>query len=126
MPQFDKITFLTQIHWLLISFFFLYYILLIYTPNLIMLLKLRKKRLRSYFELSELAEETNQLNRDTLGSLFNTIGNFSKNIVLKTNTSLTLWSNNFINGAFSSRIKELFLQYYGANLMTKGIFLKIF
>ncbi|PCI60473.1 MAG: hypothetical protein COB37_09540 [Kordiimonadales bacterium] len=48
MPQFDKVTFNSQIVWLLITFFSLYYFFLIYSPVLFSLLKMRKKRLNFY------------------------------------------------------------------------------
>ena len=124
MPQFDKVTFLTQINWLLITFFFLYYILLIYTPNLISLLKLRKKRLAYYSILAEKAETLNDSNKGSFSLLINNISNFSKNIITKNNISLNNWSTNFINNIFASNLKTLSLNAYGIILTMKAQFKK--
>ena len=120
MPQFDKVTFLTQIHWLIITFFFLYYILLIYTPNLITLLKLRKKRLAHYAILSEKAEELNASNVGAFSSLINNISTFSKNIISKNNVALNLWTSNYIRNVFGLTIKDTTLNSYGTLLTVKS------
>lgn len=122
MPQFDKVTFLTQIHWLLITFFTLYYLLLIYTPNLITLLKLRKKRLMYYNILSEKAEELNESNIGAFSLLINKISNFSKIIITKNNSALQAWTSNYINNIFGSTIKLLSLHSYGVILTLKHSF----
>ena len=46
MPQFDKITFLTQIFWLFIIFFGFYFLTLrVFIPEIAAVLKTRKKKL---------------------------------------------------------------------------------
>lgn len=48
MPQLDKLSFATQIFWLLVVFFFMYVILLRYIlPNIYKILKIRKEILES-------------------------------------------------------------------------------
>lgn len=121
MPQFDKVTFLTQIHWLLVVFFFLYYILLIYTPNLILLLKLRKKRLKLYETLCDNAKNLNELNQGSFSLLINNISNFSKNIISKNNVALNLWTNNYISNVFNENIKVFLLNTYNTFLSSKNI-----
>lgn len=112
MPQFDKVSFLSQIHWLIILFFSLYYILLIYTPNVLLLLKLRKKRLIQFTHLLALAEKKQQLNQDTFSLVFKRVTNFSKNIINKTNTALISWNLNFIKFVFSGNIEKLVVSYF--------------
>jgi hypothetical protein len=58
MPQFDKITFFTQIFWLTIIFFGFYFLMLqIFLPKIASVLKTRKKKLsvgaRGVFDLNK-------------------------------------------------------------------------
>lgn len=107
MPQFDQITFFTQINWLIITFFFLYYCLLIHTPHLIALMKLRKKRLFFYNNLKNKSLALNAENLGSVGHFLMQIARNSKDVVSKHNLALNFWTKNFISNFFSEKIKDL-------------------
>lgn len=119
MPQFDKVTFLTQVHWLLISFFFLYYVLLIYTPFLMMVLKLRKKRINYYNNLAENAQLLNDKNSGLFTNVIQNISNISKQIVTKQSSALNCWVNNYLNKLFTKDIKTFSFSCFELNLFIK-------
>ena len=73
MPQFDKITFFTQIFWLTIIFFGFYFIMLqIFLPKIAAVLKTRKKK------LSIGANGVSNLNKEQF-SVLNFRNNFVQN-----------------------------------------------
>lgn len=95
MPQFDKITFFTQIHWLLITFFVIYYFLLIYIPKILIILKSRNKR------IGLLTKKIKRVNRRYIVNLrfyrfvlFRTAFRF-KNILSEYNSIFELWLSNY-------------------------------
>lgn len=92
MPQFDKITFFTQIFWLTIIFFGFYFIMLqVFLPKIASVLKTRKKKLSMGVDgVSTLNKE--QFSIITFRNTF--VQNFiytSKNNLITIVSSMVLW-----------------------------------
>jgi hypothetical protein len=100
MPQLDRVTFVSQIFWCLLTFSSLYFILLKKTlPQIAKVLKLRKKKIDSYEELLE-SLKNEQFNFVSLKNNYYT----SLFTINKEKTAKQI--KNFDNSFFDSNIKN--------------------
>ena len=107
MPQFDKITFFTQIFWLTLIFFgFYFYILQGFLPKLASVLKTRKKKLwLSSSRVSGLSEEQ--------FTVLNARNSFLRNFIEKSKNKLdvkfllsSVWLTHRLSGILRAEFKH--------------------
>ena len=106
MPQFDKITFLTQIFWLFFIFLLLYLDLLKnFLSEISVILKIRKKKIACD---SILVKDLNEKSFTTKSTKKSFIFNFSENIknsVLDVSETSNLWLNDTLSNLNNSDLK---------------------
>lgn len=106
MPQFDKITFLTQIFWLFFIFLLLYLDLLKnFLSEISVILKIRKKKIACD---SSLVNDFNEKSFTTKSTKKAFIFNFSENIknsVLDVSETSNFWLNDTLSNLNNSDLK---------------------
>jgi len=122
MPQFDKITFFTQIFWLTIIFFGFYFLTLqIFLPKIAAVLKSRKKKLSSG------SSGVSNLNEEQL-SVTNIRNTFVQNFIEDTKNSLgskvslgASWLSFYLTNSNNQKLtnsQSKYLEIYG-NMLAK-------
>jgi len=122
MPQFDKITFFTQIFWLTIIFFGFYFLTLqIFLPKIAAVLKSRKKKLSSG------SSGVSNLNEEQL-SVTNIRNTFVQNFIEDTKNSLgskvslgASWLSFYLTNSTNQKLtnsQSKYLEIYG-NMLAK-------
>lgn len=119
MPQFDKITFLTQIFWLIFIFLVLYLDLLKnFLSEISAVLKIRKKKIVSDTSLVEnLNEKSSSVQTTRKLFFFNFVENM-KNSILNINETSSVWLNNSLFSMNNSNLKKSHSNFVSAYFLS--------
>jgi len=112
MPQFDKITFFSQIFWLNITFWGFYFIILsTFLPKVAVVLKTRKKKLVLSLSESTGLNQEHLLVDSNRNKCLSSVSEKSRLCVEEYLSLGTLWKNLFLE-LFKNNLKDLKSSYY--------------
>lgn len=119
MPQFDKITFLMQIFWLILIFLILYLDLLKnFLSEIAAILKIRKKKINfDTYLINDLSQKSSNIKLARKFFFFNFIENMRNSILAVSETSC-FWLNSTIHSLNNSKLKKSHSNFISCYFLT--------